>query len=99
MPSSDGVPVDVVGRPSIGEGRTPGGVGAGGAMEGTFALSVVGVPDKALDSAMLRLRKAMNASDVQFARRASKLWQGIVNLIDNSPPNRRHGMDQSLSRV
>jgi hypothetical protein len=62
MPSNEGVPVEVVGRPSMGEGRTPGGVGAGGAggaiegVEGAFDASS---PAGARERVMLRLRNAI----------------------------------------
>jgi hypothetical protein len=59
MPSSEGVPVDVVGRPSMGEGRTPGGVGAGCAIEGEDGAFDASSPAGARDSAMLRLRNAI----------------------------------------
>jgi hypothetical protein len=59
MPSSEGVPVDVVGRPSMGEGRTP---GMGwvemdlGKTSGVFGASVSA---GARESATLRLRNAI----------------------------------------
>lgn len=59
MPSSDDVPVEVVGRPSMGEGRTPGGVGAGGATDGEGVVEDASPSAGARESAMLRLRKAM----------------------------------------
>ena len=76
MPSSEGVPVDVVGRPSMGEGRTPGGVGAGGVMgaegeEGDASLSA-----GARVSAMLRLRKAIVVVRGLGGGEVEKLWEG-----------------------
>ena len=59
MPSSDGVPVDVVGRPSMGEGRTPVGVGVGGAVDGEGDVGDASPSAGARESAMLRLRKAI----------------------------------------
>jgi hypothetical protein len=66
MPSSEGVPVDVVGRPSMGEGRTPGGVGAGGgvdaggAIEGVDGAFDASSPAGARERAVLRLRNAIS---------------------------------------
>jgi hypothetical protein len=59
MPSSEGVPVEVVGRPSMGEGRTPGGVGAGGATEGAEGAFDASSPVGPRERAMLRLRNAI----------------------------------------
>lgn len=59
MPSSEGVPVDVVGRPSMGEGRTPVGAGAGGASTGTGDERDASPSAGARESAILRLRKAI----------------------------------------
>jgi hypothetical protein len=75
MPSSDGVPVEVAGRPSMGEGRTPATrdgadgdtVGEGkAAVEGSDVRSVSESWEGAalereleLERTMLRLRKAM----------------------------------------
>ena len=59
MPSSEGVPVDVVGRPSMGEGRTPGGVGAGGVMDAEGEEGDASLSAGVRESAMLRLRKAI----------------------------------------
>lgn len=59
IPSSEGVPVEVVGRPSMDEGRTPVGVGGGGARDG-FEDAVDTSPSAGVrESAMLRLRKAI----------------------------------------
>lgn len=61
MPSREAVPVEVVGRPSIGDGRMPGGgrraAGVGGVDE---MLSACGESTFERVSATLRLRNAMN---------------------------------------
>ena len=59
MLSSEGVPVDVVGRPSMGEGRTPGIVGGGEAIGGTGEGDDASESAGARDKAMLRLRNAI----------------------------------------
>lgn len=51
--------MDVVGRPSMGDGRTPVGVGAGGAAGGEGAEGDASPSAEARESAMLRLRKAI----------------------------------------
>lgn len=66
MPSREGVPVDVVGRPSMGEGRTPG-AGDGGMDSVRFAgVFVASAPAGARESATLRLRKAMVSTEMEF---------------------------------
>lgn len=77
MPSSEGVPVDVVGRPSIGEGRTPGGVGAGCAIEGDDGAFDASLPAGARDSAMLRLRNAILGVSGAVSRDSSKMLEGL----------------------
>jgi hypothetical protein len=75
MLSSEGVPVDVVGRPSIGEGRTPG-MGwidtALGEMAGTFGASD---SPGARESATLRLRKAIEPEVWVELMAQEKLWR------------------------
>jgi hypothetical protein len=66
VPSREGVPVEVVGRPSIGEGRIPGivcmgttaGV-AGGDDKGSDSVVSLTPPNPVRVSATLRLRKAI----------------------------------------
>jgi hypothetical protein len=57
--SREGVPVDVVGRPSMGEGRTPGIVAAGEVLVGLEGASVASEPAGARASATLRFLKAI----------------------------------------
>lgn len=59
MLSREGVPVDVVGRPSMGEGRTPAIVAAGEVLVGLEEVSVASDPVGARVSATLRFRKAI----------------------------------------
>lgn len=59
MPSSEGVPVEVVGRPSMGEGRTPGDAGAGDAIDATVGILGTSSPGGARESAMFRFRNAI----------------------------------------
>jgi hypothetical protein len=66
-----------VGRPSMGEGRTPGGVGAGGAIEGIEAAFDASSPAGARERAMLRLRNAILESFSAVSRDFSKLLEGL----------------------
>ena len=59
MLSREGVPVDVVGRPSMGEGRTPGIIAAGEVLIGLEGVSGASEPAGARVSATLRFRKAI----------------------------------------
>jgi hypothetical protein len=59
MLSREGVPVDVVGRPSMGEGRTPGIDGVGEDASRFERVSGASGPTEARESAMLRLRNAI----------------------------------------
>jgi hypothetical protein len=59
MLSREGVPVDVVGRPSMGEGRTPGIDGGGEGIAGLESASGASWPAGARESAILRFRNAI----------------------------------------
>jgi hypothetical protein len=66
------VPVEVVGRPSVGEGRTPSGVGAGAGTGGNGVEGDASPSAGARESAMLRLRNAISWS---WCGEVEKLWE------------------------